>query len=301
MDSCPEVIHHWYQWHLSVGMCSVILAVIAVFAPIGWENQSSRSKSARTVLLFVFLALELHAIRRDAIERSEDQAHTVCVQMEHFRQIGERIEEANRQSREQYDETIRQVTDVLKTANEVAGLSKKNLENLTGAEAFAYVAPNLKMYRGNIFSVRLYNDSEQLLSGVTLKIARALGECPADRPLSQCYLQTDDGLFKPLEMGTIGPHDSLMVPRPIDPEPAQGTVTHYRITVTAQNGTALEHLWFRPTSDGQRYEYKLIVLKKSSGKRKKNGRYETDRDGNLIETIKEIDWTEPAKALDNHR
>ena len=299
IDECVAAAHHWYQWHPSIGECSVILAFVSFFAAPKWEKMGGRTRGAWAFLLFILLAVELYSIHRDGVERTEDHTLAEC----RLHEIAESIEHASGDAQKQYRDTIGRVDDVLDTAKDVQKLSATNLLNTTGGNAYCYVMPRYKIMRmgtspGDALftnSFRIYNDFGQLLSGITVKMS-TITYTPED----------PNGTTRPQEyhIGSVGPHSSERIDYFPDVKYWSADSLSFRITIGAQNGDVLENLELRPTKDKQRWEYQFDVIRPAI-KRLSGHKYQKDSSGRLyrgdrgmyFEIVKHQDWTEREEYL----
>jgi hypothetical protein len=299
VKECVAAAHHWYQWHPSIGECSVILAFVSFFAALRWDKMGRMARGSCAFLFFILLSGELYSIHRDGVERNEDQKLAEC----RMQTIADNIQKGNSEAQTHYQATITKVDNVLDTAKDVQKLSATNLLNTTGGNAYCYVMPRYKIRRMGPFpgsalftnSFRIYNDFDQLLSGITVKMSTrtpAPGD-PNRNTIPQEY-----------HIGSVGPHSSERIDYMPDPEYWSADSLSFRITVGAQNGDVLENLNLRPTKDKQRGEYEFDVIRPAT-KRLRGHKYIKDSSGILVrgergvylEIVKHQDWTEREQYL----
>jgi hypothetical protein len=232
------------------------------------------------VLLTAFMVLEVAAIKRNDEENRKAQAELNA----EFQSIAGGLETSIKSGKAQYASTIEHVNGVAATTQTVASLAKQNLENLTGGNSFGYIIPDTAIpnptppnFTDNVaFSMKVKNGGGQILSGVTIAVARYTAEN-----------ETEIALNDTVEVGVLPPHGALMVPRrnfsPMVPgyKDTNGSVV-YNVKIAAQNGITNEDIWFRRSSGGAGWDYKLIASTRFNGK----GKY-------VI--LENIDWTRPIK------
>jgi hypothetical protein len=238
----------------------------------------SAEKFAWVAVLIAFTVLEVLAIKRS----DEDSRAARDAQNVYFKAIADGLAGSIKASSDQYTDTIHHVDGVLATTQSVASLSRENLMNITGGESFAYVVPDtifpksIKIPLEQLsFSMHVKNAGDQPLTGVSVSVARFTGKD-----------FTDLGVMSPVALGTIAPRASMLVPER-GFSPGQGYVeidglAHYSATITAQNGTIEEEIWFRRSSNVFGWDYKLSIKRVVGPKTTK--------------TLKTVDWTPPVIA-----
>jgi hypothetical protein len=136
MPPCPEIIHHWWQWHLSVGLAAVSLAAVGVLVP--WfrgEVKKTRERAFWSTVLFFFVGLELWAIRRSDIEHEEELQHSWCVQEQRFDQIHDESQRAAQKA----TDGVEKMEQLIESARQIALTTKDSLAQETGAHEFCYL------------------------------------------------------------------------------------------------------------------------------------------------------------------
>ncbi len=210
----PKCLH----WPFCPGIFIAVLAVIAAIVTFR-EKPKTWEKAAWTFIFLGLMSLEvwMMSIDRDANEARERAAEQT--QLKGFTDIGEGIKASIAESDRNFAATM--------------GRTNKVLDNITGGDSFAYVSP--QNFSGDQFPGVVWNNGEQALSGLTLTIAHTS--------------EPDWGwaFFKPIFIGTIGPHEHAPIPNFIfqpkaDPKTGQD---NYWIMLSAQNGTASQSIYFR--------------------------------------------------------
>jgi len=203
---------------LPPGYAVTALAVAAAVMTVLGEMKG-KEKLAWIGVLFAFLLLELNSITVERKAQEDIQKQARAEQLQHFGEIGNRIRESIVESDKNFSATM--------------GKTNQVLENITGGDSFAYVSP--QNFSGDRFAGVVWNNGEQALSGLTLTIAHTS--------------EPDWGgsFFRPIFIGTIGPHEYAPIPNFIfQPKADEKTgQDNYWIMLSAQNGTASQSLWFR--------------------------------------------------------
>jgi len=230
-----------------------------------------------TLVLFVFVFLEIWAIHFDQEEHDQQQTRELCMAGQNFKNIANRIDSATTKSEAQFDESIGREVVILNKTEDLGRLAKRNLESLTGGSSYAFITPQNSVHPGPI-AMGLRNVGKQTLSGVIVTIGRVIKECP-DPGDSSCPFVMDEGPMHPTAVGSLSPNVGFEMPTMLTPN-ADGS-GHFFVIISAQNGAALEHIWFRKSARDNGSAFRLTVT--SLLNNKKNHK------------VKEIGWTEPEK------
>ena len=212
----PKCLH----WPFCPGVFIAILAVLA--AAVTFRKEPRTWEKATWTLVFLgLMSLEvwMMSIDRDANETRERAAEQT--QLKGFSDIGEGIKASIAESDRNFAATIGKTNQVLK--------------NITGGDSFAYVSP--QNFSGDQFMGVVWNHGDQALSGVTLTIAHTSDPIPV----------WGAAFFKPIFIGTIGPHEHAPIPDFIF-QPRANDKTgqdNYWIMISAQNGTVSQSTYFR--------------------------------------------------------
>ena len=288
MSPCIEVPSHWWDSHPPVGVFIAILAGIGILVPLfrEWGTIGKWEKAGWTFFMAVLVVLELRTLYLDRDEHDAQQALTMCREVDNFRNIAEKLSNSIAVAQDHYKSTIDHVDGVMKTTQSVATLARKNLNEITGSDSYAYVIPATIIPKPGHFSrpyslhdgftMWIQNDGKYILSQVTFAIGRVKKAGTAI---------TDAGLMDPHAIGTLAPSERTALPNYfMRPQPREDGIDEYLIYVTAQNGSVIENLQFRISKDGSGWAYRLTVNKEIWNK--------TPIPAHKL--LKEIDWTEPS-------
>lgn len=260
-----ESVHHWWRWYPPIGFFIVISAIVAFAYPlVNRDPVSTLRKAAWTILIVGLSVLELRSIYRDRDDRIAEQKVADCKQLNEFGGIANRLKESIAANKEYFDQTIKNEAGILETEKTVGELAKTNLENVTGADNFAYVTPGDTVH-ATISTPVAHNDGKTVLSGITITIA-GIVDC---KPPMKGVCADPNGALNPYVMGTIAPRTITMIPRQLPIVDQAGALWRYNINIDAQNGIAVEHLKFRKAPNGPGYEYSFEVLTRVRGKPRK--------------------------------
>jgi hypothetical protein len=95
--------------------------------------------------------------------------------------------------------------------------------------------------------------------------------------------------MQPVNVGTLAPHGETFMPEWIKPDNYSDRTGSYIIMISAQNGTVVEELWFRPAKIGMGWAYKFTVSRVPPNRPSSRG-YNIFRGKSIV---KIVDWTEP--------
>ena len=187
-------MHHLWAWYPPVGVFIGILGLLGVLVPL-LRDLGKIGKGERaiwTLIFFALVLLEIKSIYQDRNAHDEAQALARMEQLNQFKMIADGINTSIQTSQRHYDATISKVSTVLDTAQEVAKLSQKNLENITGGNSFGFIVPQVDGTQD--VPLVVWNHGDQVLSGVTISISRT-----QDPNWGREF-------YHPIFIGTIGPH-----------------------------------------------------------------------------------------------
>lgn len=295
MAPCPIVVDHWWTWHPPVGTFIALVAVIAFIFPILYDAEHAvpkRKKLLWTVIVAALVGFEIRSTIYDRREHDLEQAIARCEQLHSFNGIADKLEADIKQNQDHFDATMDEEKGILATAKRVGELSKSNLENITGGDSFAYAVPFST--GGDSSSLILRNDGDQVLSGLSVVIEYAATDCSIAAN-ANCDQKFDHGMMAPMDMGTLGPHQRKPIPQVIPFD--GGRIGHYNIRVYAQNGQAIEQIWFRRSTTHYGYAYRFNVVRPVQGKPRK-GDFKAGEE--MFRTLKDKGWTEysPSESAD---
>jgi len=205
------------------------------------EEQWSRTE--RFAWLFLAIVLGVSAIKATQSENDEHNRQ--------FASIISGLAKTIQTSNEQFQETMNKNNAILDSTKKAVDLSKKNLENITGGESFAFLRPQVG-YSPVPLSIR--NEGKNILTGVTVKI---YGQDSYDVNNPGKFLSVPQ-----ITIGTLHPKETRLIPGVnLTPSLDANGWDAYQIDISAQNDTVQEHLIFRkPTGDcGAFWEYSFVV------------------------------------------
>jgi hypothetical protein len=205
---------------LPPGYAVTALAVVAAVMTVLGEMKG-KEKVAWILVLFGFLWVELTSVKVERKAQEDIQKEARAEQLEHFGEIGSRIQASIEKSDTNFNLTM--------------GKTNQVLRNITGGDSFAYVSP--QNFSGDQFPGVVWNNGEQALVGLTLTIAHT----------SDPVQVWGAAFFNPIFIGTVGPHEHASIPGFIfQPRAdAKSGQDNYWIMLSAQNGTAQQSLYFR--------------------------------------------------------
>jgi hypothetical protein len=215
------VVCGWWLFRIpSAGYAVTVMGLVAALMTAR-TKASGYEKAAWMLLMFGLLFVELKAIRKDRLDNEARQAQADKELKQNFSGIAEGI-------RTSIAESDRNVAVTM-------GKTNKVLNNITGGNSFAYVAP--QNFYGDQFPGVVWNNGEQALSGLTLTIAHT----------SDPVEVWGAAFFQPIFIGTIGPHEHAPIPGFLfKPKADEKTrQDNYWIMLSAQNGTASQSIYFR--------------------------------------------------------
>jgi hypothetical protein len=223
---------------------ALVLAVIGAGMALG--SMQGVEKLAWLCLLAAFLYVTNSAIDLDRNSLSAIEETRRIEETRAFASIGKGIEAS--------------ISDSDRNFNATIGKTNEVLGNITGGKSFGFVVPQAF---GKLVPLLVWNNGDKALTGVTITIARTQ---EAD---------WGDSFYKPIFIGTIGPHDHAPVPLPhyLAPEVDEKSgEDHYWIMIAAQNGTVSESLYFRKDKRGiVPWAYSYRVEKQTVRRGKING------------------------------
>jgi hypothetical protein len=233
----PKCLH----WPFCPGVFIAILAFLA--AAVTFRDPGKTEKAIWTLVFLGLMSAEvwMMGIDREANEIKERTAEQT--QLKGFSDIGEGIKASIAESDRNFAATIGKTNQILK--------------NVTGGDSFGFLVPQPW---GEQIPLLVWNHGEQPLTGVTITIART------QEP------DWGNAFYRPIFIGTIGPHDHAPVPGFLLPRPdAKSGQDAYWIMIAAQNGTVSQSLYFRKNRKGTvpwAYNYtvsKPVTLTKPRG------------------------------------
>lgn len=261
---------------VSIGLLALAAGIMSVR-----PKMHTAEKMTWVVFLIVFAILEIHAINKS----DEYNRTTREQQNSQFAEIARGLQQSIITSKQQYESTIGQVQGVLQTTESVASLARDNLNNVTGGHSYAYLVPE-PVEGATGYSVNLFNNGDEVLTGLTVRIGRVRGE----RKQPEQYW-IDSGPMHAIPMYTLASHAHALVSDYWIVPLEDGVLTkHFIAIITAQNGDVLEDIYFRPASHGTAFAFRFTVKQLVRlGKIDSPGSHRTDE----YKILKTVDWTEP--------
>ena len=266
--ACQAPSSPWY--HMPVGIFAVAAGASAAAMAIK-ENARWMWKGAWLLMVFVLTAAELRMIVWSDADAKKERGYSECQLEQNFQTI-------ERENQEAFSETICGVGRVFQKTEQAADKATVAVNNITGGQSFAYLLPQ-PVDGAEGYSVNVFNDGKNVLTGVTVRVGRVKGE----REHEEEYW-IDSSAMHAIPMYTIGPHSHALVPNYwIYPVENGVLATHFFAIVSAQNGDVLQDIFFRPAKKGKAYAFRFTV------KRAKNmpGKYPK------YTTLKTSGWIEP--------
>ena len=100
-----------------------------------------------------------------------------------------------------------------------------------------------------------------------------------------------------IEIGTLGAHTRQNILQPVPFRTNRDGTGHYNVRVFAQNGQAIEELWFRPSTVHPGVAYRFRVVRSI---RRQPRKTDIVLRTEIFEVLKTVDWTEysPSESKD---
>ncbi len=276
----------WMTWkvfyfELAPGDAIAALALVAVIMTVRANSFTKAEQVVWVLIGFSLFACETTIIHGDRVKNDLQQRIELTQQNIEFGETLQSFRDIHGQNKNQLKKTDSLLRD-----------TDKNLLNITGGDDFGYVLPSENSLEGEGFSVRLYHDGNEQLTGVSVRIAAILHDCPWPPQEDQkCTEQFDAGFLTPFQMGTLGPSTSMLIPHMLVPHVDGDGISHYAIQIAAQNGIAIEQIWFRRARNNHAaWAYKYVVYREVHGKTKKG---DFSAEGHKFRPLKKADWREP--------
>jgi hypothetical protein len=230
---------------VSIGLLALVAGIMSV------RPQMHTAEKLTWVGVLILLAiLEVAAIGRSDRENKAERD----TQNAKFEEIARGLKDSIQQSKDQFSQDELHFEDVLGKAAKGNELVQESIADITGGKSFGFVVPQ----PGGVdsFALRVWNEGDHPLLGVTITISDTTNDP-----------NWEVGLYKPIYIGNIGPHDSLPVPDlALSPRvESKSGQQSYWIFVSAQNGTVSQSLYFRHRKDGKPgWAYSYLVTKPTS-------------------------------------
>jgi hypothetical protein len=206
---------YWY-WHPPAPNKAVLI-LTGITVVMALLEMSKVHKAVYLVLVICLMFIENRAINKDRADASQAEEGRRKEERDKFQSIADGIQASIANSDKEFAATM--------------GRTNQVLLNVTGGDSFGFVVPQPW---GEQIPLLVWNHGDHPLTGVTITIARTQ--------------EPDWGaaFYKPIFIGTIGPHDHAPVPGFLIPRPdAKSGQDGYWIMISAQNGTVSQSLYFR--------------------------------------------------------
>ncbi|HWY71126.1 MAG TPA: hypothetical protein VNX88_20845 [Terriglobales bacterium] len=266
---------YWLCKQPEPGLAVTILGLAAVIMAIRAEHFTRTEEVIWIVVACALCVIEIRAIRHDREVAASEQAEVRKREEENFRTIASGLQASIDNSRSQFAATMEQTKTVLDKTESVSTLTKKNLENITGGESFAFVRPQVEAAGKGPIGLVVWNRGNEVLTGVTIGFSRT------NDP------NWGSEFFNRYTIGTIAPHDMAMIPITITPQLGDNGIDHYWLMISAQNGTVDETLDFRESKKFPgTWAVRLGVTK----------RFKIDKNGTASIPVLVREWTDEGGA-----
>jgi hypothetical protein len=220
----------------------------------------AREKFCWLLVVFALLWGELRSIKKDDVDRSDARAAEAA----NFKKIADGLATEIEQSQKQFEATMTRANSIATRVEHAADLAKRDLENVTGGNAFATLTPQIYALSGEQTPIPLvlYNHGGNVLTGVTITIEDTPNSIEEFEPNKEYEKHFTQPRF---EVGTLSPYDVRTIPIMLPPPLPHKDGTHIcNIQISAQNGAAREMLIFRKnkypaSSPGSPWGYRMVV------------------------------------------
>jgi len=206
-------------------------------------------KAAWMVIISGFLVIEISAINNERFLARVHEGQRVAEEQRKFAELRNDIRDAATKTTHQLDATMVKENEVLGKTQQVAGLAKQSLENMTGGESFAIVTPQVWSALVPI-PLTIRNYGKQTLTGVTVTIRDPAAWDFFNHPYSMYQAQASA-----LSVGTLHAGEIKTLTRAITPSTegngagilgeGENKVVQYQLDISAQNFTVTEYLTFK--------------------------------------------------------
>lgn len=216
---------------------SVAAVVLGGVAFLTFREMHHTHRALGMLAVFLLVAVELRDIYR---ERNANQMQ----QLEARQHADDRFAEILANNQQQFAATMLRFGIVQKKTEEVADLSKQNLENITGANSYAWVTPQIhNLLAVSNVPLAIHNYGPHVLTGVTIHVFD-MSAFDSDDLVTKVFEQE---YFGPnIEVGTLVAGQTRSLPYTIPPVKMNERGTHmYRLEITSQSGEVEELIQFR--------------------------------------------------------
>jgi hypothetical protein len=220
---------------ISVAVMGAVAAIMAART-----KATGAEKATWMLIISALLVIEIAAINKERYFARLNEDIRVTQEQRKFREIARDIRDAATKTTQQLDATMAKENEVLGTTQQVADLSKKNLENITGGKSFAIVTP--QVWSGIVpIPLSIYNYGNDTLTGVTVSI---YGKTEWNNPRGFFDAPT-------INVGTLHAGEMKLLKESITPDINSEfnenglNIDRFQIHIAAQNFTVVEYLDFR--------------------------------------------------------
>ena len=234
-------------------------------------------------IAFAFLLrLEFLAINADREANEKQQAAFFSAQQNAFSRITADATNNFRATQTQLQAGLTKTSSALEAAKNAEELTRRNLQEITGAGAYAYVYPHaVGLYGGPTtqWEFKIHNPTDHMLMGTTVTFYGLVGGNEREGVLSQPA--------KPEQVGFIAPHEGRRLITHLE-EPLNARLELY---INSQAAGLSEAIAFRPPSTPSvtRLPEFRIELSRPVWKDPRGG--DTPEGNHWKRTVKVIDWT----------
>lgn len=106
VGKCHEAIPNLWQWHPPIGVFIALLAIVGVLVPWFRGEAGKREKAFWTILMFLFVGLEIRTLYLDQAQHDREQAFARCQELESFQKIADTLDNAISRSSAQFETTM---------------------------------------------------------------------------------------------------------------------------------------------------------------------------------------------------
>jgi len=263
-------IYWWSEKHLPNPGIAVALMGLAAAAMSIHNDMDDLRKFFWLLIIALLLSAEVRAIGKDRNESHAQYLKDRKAQDDAFGIIQQDQKVEFSQIVAGFGSTQQKVDGVLKTTEQVAGVSKENLLNLTGGDSYAYVYPSPIEGALDTVMLKIHNDGSQVLTSVRVDIQRIVNRAR----LSIKHADVITEYRRPIEVGTLAAKEGRIIPQPegnlpvlLDPD---GTA-EYQVYINSQARGVKEAIDFRLDPVQRGLEYKITVWRGIDPKLRKKG------------------------------
>ena len=240
---------HYIRWTPPPGYAVAVLAFIAAVMSI--RKNSGMQKFLWLPSMAILLGIEFHSIRIDRQLNDSQQQTRFELQMNQFKAIGTGITTSMNANQTYFEQTMRNAKVLLDTTNDVALMAKGSLEEITGANSFPYISPQVHGYDGGIIPLAVWDVGKNMLANVAITI-RNSEDYGGDAIKFAAAPEIEIGVVHPgwprMLKGGISPH----------PHGTDGSDV-YVIEMYTQHELYIETLHFRKLASGSGWAFRSVV------------------------------------------